>query len=58
MSRHFDETVTRLISPFLHFGVLKFLTSDNFVLRMNQVYSTPCTSSICGSSATLPQNIW
>ena len=37
MSRHFDETMTILISHFLRFGALKFLTSDYFVLRINQI---------------------
>ena len=40
ISRHFDETMTILISHFLHFGALKILTADYFVLRINQmVYS-------------------
>ena len=34
MSRHFDETLTILI---LHFGGLKILTGDYFVLRINQI---------------------
>ena len=37
MSRHFDETVTILISHFLRFGALKILTGDYFVLRINQI---------------------
>ena len=37
MSRHFDETMTILISHFLHFGALKILTGDYFVLRINQI---------------------
>ena len=37
MSRHFDETMTILISRFLRFGALKILTGDYFVLRINQV---------------------
>ena len=42
MSRHFDETMTILISHFLLFGALKIVTGDYFVLRINQtVYSKP-----------------
>ena len=37
MSRHFDETMTILISHFLHFGALKILTGNSFVLRINQI---------------------
>ena len=37
MLRHFDETMTILISHFLHFGALKILTGDCFVLRINQI---------------------
>ena len=37
MSRHFDETITILISHFLRFGPLKILTGDYFVLRINQI---------------------
>ena len=37
MSRHFDETITILISHFLRFGALKILTGDYFVLRINQI---------------------
>ena len=37
MSRHFDETMTILISHFLRFGALKFLTGDYVVLRINQI---------------------
>ena len=37
MSRHFDETMTILISHFLRFGALKILTGDYFVLRINQI---------------------
>ena len=37
MSRHFDETMTILNSHFLHFGALKILTGDYFVLRINQI---------------------
>ena len=37
MSCHFDETMTILISHFLHFGALKILTGDYFVLRINQI---------------------
>ena len=37
MSRHFDETMTILISYFLRFGALTILTGDNFVLRKNQI---------------------
>ena len=36
MSRHFDETMTILISHFLRFGALKILTVDYFVLRINK----------------------
>ena len=40
MLRHFDETMTILISRFLHFGALKILTGDYFVLRLNKlIYS-------------------
>ena len=42
MSRHFDEPMTILISHFLHFGALKILTGNNFVLRINKItYSKP-----------------
>ena len=34
--RHFDETMTILISHFLHFGALKNLTGVYFVLRINK----------------------
>ena len=37
MSRHFDETMTILISHFLRFGALKNSTGDYFVLRINQI---------------------
>ena len=37
MSRHFDETMTILISHFLPFGALKILTAAYFVLRINQI---------------------
>ena len=37
MSRHFDETMTILISHFLRFGALTILTGDYFVLRINQI---------------------
>ena len=37
MSRHFDETMTILFSHFLRFGALQILTSDYFVLRINQI---------------------
>ena len=37
MSRHFDETMKILILYFLHFGTLKILTGDYFVLRINQI---------------------
>ena len=37
MSRHFDETMTILISHFPCFGALKILTGDYFVLRINQI---------------------
>ena len=37
MSRHFDETMTILISHFLRFGELKKITGDYFVLRINQI---------------------
>ena len=36
MSRHFDKTMIILISYFLHFGALKFLTGDYFVLGINK----------------------
>ena len=39
MSRHFDEKMTILISHFLRFGALKILTSDYFVLKINQIIS-------------------
>ena len=39
-SRHFDETMTILISHFLHFGALKILTGDYLVLKINKmIYS-------------------
>ena len=42
MLRHFDETMTILISHFLRFGALKRLTGDYFVLRINQlIYYKP-----------------
>ena len=42
MSRHFDKTMTILISHFLRFGALKILTGDYFVLRINKIiYSEP-----------------
>ena len=41
MSRHFDETITILISHFLRFGALKILTGDYFVLRINQIIYLP-----------------
>ena len=42
MSRHFDETMTILISHFLRFGALKILTIDYFVLRINRIiYAKP-----------------
>ena len=34
---HFDETMTILILHFLHFGALKILTGDYFLLRINQI---------------------
>ena len=37
MSRHFNETMTILILHFLHFGALKILTGDYYVLRMNKI---------------------
>ena len=37
MLRHFDETTIILISHFLHFGAIKILTGDYFVLRINQI---------------------
>ena len=37
MSRHFDKTMTILISHFLHFGTLKILTGDYLMLRINQI---------------------
>ena len=37
MLRHFDETMTLLISNFLRFGVLKIATCDYFVLRINEI---------------------
>ena len=37
MSCYFDETITILISHFLHFGTLKILTGDYVVLRINQI---------------------
>ena len=37
MSRHFDETMTILISHFLRFGAQKILTGDYFELRINQI---------------------
>ena len=41
MSRHFDETMTILISHFLRFGALKILTGDYVVLRINQILYIP-----------------
>ena len=42
MSRHFDQTMTILISHFLRFGALKILTGDYFVLRnkSNNIFQT------------------
>ena len=37
MSRHFDETMTILISHFLRFGTLKNLTDEYFVLRISKI---------------------
>ena len=37
MSRHFDKTMTILISHLLRFGSLKILPGDYFVLRINQI---------------------
>ena len=37
MLRHFDKTMTILISHFLRFGALKISTGDYFVLRINQI---------------------
>ena len=37
VSRHFDKTMTILISHFLRFGALKILTGDYFVLRISQI---------------------
>ena len=37
MSRHFNETMTILISHFLRFGTLNILTGDYFVLRITQI---------------------
>ena len=37
MLRHLDETMTILISHFLHFGALKILTGNYFVLRINKL---------------------
>ena len=37
MLRHFDETMTILISHFLRFGALKILSGDYFVLRINKI---------------------
>ena len=37
MSRHFDQTMTILISHFLHAGALKILTGDYLVLRINKI---------------------
>ena len=37
MSRHFDETMTILISLFSDLVALKILTRDYFVLRINQI---------------------
>ena len=42
MSRHFDQTMTILTSHFLHFGALKRITGDCFVIRINKItYSKP-----------------
>ena len=40
MWRHFDETMTILISQFLRFGALKILTGNYFVLRINQIINS------------------
>ena len=37
MSRHFDKTMTILISYFLRFGALNILTGVYFVLRIYQI---------------------
>ena len=37
ISRPFYKKMTILISHFLRFGVLKILTGDYFVLRINQI---------------------
>ena len=37
MSRHFHKTMTIMILHFLHFGALKILTGDYFVLKINQI---------------------
>ena len=37
MSRHFDETMTTLISHFLRFGALKISTGDYFVSRIKLI---------------------
>ena len=37
MSRHFDETMTILISHLLRFSGLRILTGDYFVLRINEI---------------------
>ena len=51
MSRHFDETMTTLISHFLHFGALKILTGDYYVLRINKIiYSKQKTGCFIHSS--------
>ena len=40
MSLHFEETLTILISHFLHFGALRIFTDYCFVMRVNKmVYS-------------------
>ena len=35
MSRHFDETMTTLISHFLYFDTLKIFIDGYFVLKIN-----------------------
>ena len=42
MSRHFDQTMSILTSHLLHFGALKRITGDCFVIRINKMtYSKP-----------------
>ena len=62
MSRHFDETMTILISHFLRVGALKMLTGDYFMLRINQIiYSkqkTGCFIHVSSFPSTFPTAVF